>query len=156
MVKEAVAVVVVVVGSDGGGGTLAKAALLKRAKTGRTLLKTAKPGRVSLHWTSLRFKTLRFGNLVVVASCGMERRSLSERLRVWRLGNWCGALNSGLRFLMLVLLRSKETRCLKMGLDKISIEFGEVPIGALERFRWARAGEKGIWIKLPNFGLIPK
>ena len=65
-------------------------------------------------------KTLRLGNWAVVAIVGMERLGLLERLRVWRLGNWCGASNNGSRLLMLVLSRFNVTKLAKMGWDKVS------------------------------------
>ena len=57
------------------------------------------------------FKTLRLGNLVVLAIAEASSSKLLERSRVWRLGNWCGALNNRSMFWSLVLLRSKVTKC---------------------------------------------
>ena len=56
--------------------------------------KAEKLSRVLLILAHGRSKTLMLGNLVVVASCGMERPELRERLRVWRLGKECGAFNN--------------------------------------------------------------
>ena len=86
-----------------------------------------------------------------MAICGMER-GLLERLRAWRLGNWCGALKNGLRSQSPASLKFKVTKCLKIGSDKVSMNSDENPIGVLERLRWAREEEKGRWIKCPKWG----
>ena len=112
--------------------------------------KIEKPARVPAIWVSAIFKTLRLGNWLVVAICGMESPVLSERLRVWRLWKMCGALNNGSMFLILVSRRSKATRCWKMGWDKTFMHSSEPAMGVLERLRWAREGEKGMWTKLTN------
>ena len=94
---------------------------------------------------------------MVVAMVGIERELLLERLRVWRLGNWCGALNKGLMFSSLVVDRFKVTKCWKIGCDKIPASLGNLPMGVLERLRWVREEEKGRWTKLQNdSSLIPK
>ena len=70
----------------------------------------------------------------------------------------CGASSKGLMVLILVFERSKETKCLKIGWDKVSKTLGDfVPMGVWERSKWMRAEEKGRWTKLENvFSLMDK
>ena len=73
-------------------------------------------------------KTLRLGNLFVVAIVGIEidwkmdcfsfdrnQYPFLERFKVWSLLKVCGALIKKSRFGSLVWLRSKVTKCSKMG-----------------------------------------
>ena len=77
---------------------------------------------------------------------------------VWRLGKLCGAESKGLRFSRSAPSRFNDTRCWKMGWDRVSIHDGNVPMGVRERLRWVREeGENGRWTKLQNDSfLIPR